>query len=135
MKNTTTVDAIVKALEDARASKKRISAWENGVYEYAFDMLDNLDSDILGYFPTSPKSIESVLLNGASNWSAYSWGGCAYIYDSDIAEMLCTPSELRKTRNGERRPNSREDWLDVQARALFQACSKIKRAARVAATC
>ena len=51
------------------------------------------------------------------------------IYDSDIAERLCTPSELKKTRNGERKPNSREEWLDVQARALRQAFSRIYTAA------
>ena len=51
------------------------------------------------------------------------------IYDGDIAERLCCPSELKKTRNGERRPNSREEWLDVQARALRQASYMVRRAA------
>lgn len=49
------------------------------------------------------------------------------IYDSDIAERLCNPSELKKTRNGERRPNGREEWLDTQARALFQAANRVCR--------
>lgn len=40
---------------------------------------------------------------------------------------LCTPSELRRTHNGERRPNSREEWLDTQARALYQAARRVKR--------
>ena len=71
--------------------------------------------------------MKAQLLNGASDWSQYSWGGCSLIYDGDIAERLCTPSELKKTRNGERRPNSREDWLDVQARALYQASNSITR--------
>lgn len=55
-------------------------------------------------------------------------GGCGLIYDRDIAETLCTPSELRKTKNGERNPNSREQWLDVQARAAFQGWLMIKSA-------
>lgn len=38
--------------------------------------------------------------------------------------------ENRKDRNGERRPNSQEEWLDTQARALFQAANRIIRATR-----
>lgn len=72
------------------------------------------------------KIVEKALLNGADDWNAYSWGGCALCYDGDIAERLCSPSELKKTRNGERRPNSREEWLDVQARALYQAARRVK---------
>ena len=71
-------------------------------------------------------------LNGARNWSDYSWGGSAFVYDRDIAAALCTPSELRRTRNGERRPNSREEWLDVQARALHQAFRRMYGAIRAA---
>ena len=66
-----------------------------------------------------------TLLNGAENWRAYSYGGCALIYDADIAERLCAPSEYAKKRQGERAPNSRETWLDVQARALGQAATLI----------
>ena len=69
----------------------------------------------------------AALLNGAKDWSQYSWGGCSLIYDPDIASRLCCPSELKKTRNGERRPNSREEWLDVQARALYQAANRVYR--------
>jgi hypothetical protein len=39
--------------------------------------------------------------------------------------MFCTPSELKKTHNGERKPNKNEEWLDVQARALNQAAKMI----------
>jgi len=69
-----------------------------------------------------------LMLNGAQNWYQYSWGGCSLIYDRDIAERLCTPSELKRTKNGERRPNQNEEWLDVQARALRQAARKIEAA-------
>lgn len=80
----------------------------------------------------SSAMIEKALLNGADSWNSYSWGGCGLIYDYDIARHYCTPSELRKTRDGERRPNSREEWLDVQARALFQASNRVKRAIKQA---
>lgn len=81
----------------------------------------------------TPADFSRALLNGASDWSAYSWGGCSLIYNGDIAARLCAarlccPSELKKTREGERRPNSREEWLDVQARALSQAARVVRMA-------
>ena len=71
----------------------------------------------------------AAMLNGARDWNEYSCGGCSAIYDEHIARRLCTPSELRRTYYGNRRPNNRETWLDVQARALFQAAANIRRAA------
>jgi hypothetical protein len=92
-------------------------------------MLNNLLETGANEFHGSPAD-RKALLNGADNWNESSWGGCYEIYNSDIAERLCTPSELKKTRQGERRPNSREEWLDVQARALHQAERLILRLAR-----
>ena len=119
--------------------KKPRSAWDRGVMRYAVELLDELDNAINGgWFDAedlaAPKLLARQLLNGASDWSQYSWGGCSLIYDSDIAERCCCPSELKKTRNGERRPNAREDWLDVQARALRQAANRITCAAKVLAS-
>ena len=87
--------------------------------EYAIEMLEDISDDV------TEKNIKKALLNGAQDWNEYSFAGCALIYNRDIAERLCTPSELRKTQGGKRRPNSRETWLDVQARALYQACQMI----------
>ena len=56
-------------------------------------------------------------------------GRFALIYNGDIAKLLCSPSELKRTRNGERRPNNREEWLDTQARALAQAAKRLIDAA------
>lgn len=114
-------------------SKKTRSAWDRGVNAYALEMLEELAFNVEHGYTTADdlcncKMIRKALLNGAEDWQQYSWGGCSLIYDSDIAERLCCPSELRKTRNGERRPNSREEWLDVQARALYQACNRIVKA-------
>ena len=102
------------------------SAWDRGVTAYALDLLET-------FADTSAAELDrSALLNGASSWTEYSYGGCALIYDSDIAERLCTPSELKRKRGGELAPNSRELWLDVQARALNQACGRLLRAYRSA---
>lgn len=123
-----TVEQIYKSIE----AEPQRSAWNRGVTAYALELLEELQEAISGgYFSAddlkAPKLLKAQLLNGASDWSQYSWGGCSLIYDGDIAERLCTPSELKKTRNGERRPNSREEWLDVQARALYQASNRITR--------
>lgn len=124
----------IEAIRNEILSRSDRSAWGRGVKTYALDLLESLDEAIAGgYFSVedidAPKLLEKAMLNGAGTWSEYSWGGCALIYDSDIAERLCNPSELKKTRNGERRPNCREEWLDTQARALFQASHRIKAAA------
>lgn len=99
------------------------SAWNKGVNDYAIYLIDNLEADEI---PSNKKELETLLLNGAKDWQEYSQGGCALVYDGDIAEALCTPSELKATRNGERNPNKNETWLDVQARALYQAFRIIK---------
>lgn len=108
----------IKELREQIASKKCRSAWGRGVKEYALDLVDYLDAE--GEFFGSPAD-RKELLNGADSWQQYSDGGCALVYDEDIAERVCSPSELRKTNYGRRNPNARESWLDVQARALFQA--------------
>ncbi len=124
----TNIEKLYQSIE----SEKQRSAWDKGVTQYALEMVEQLGKQINGgYFEeldlTESKKVRAALLNGAADWSQYSWGGSALIYNGDIAERLCSPSELKKTRNGERRPNSREEWLDTQARALFQAANRVCR--------
>ena len=109
-----------------RTNQKRIeatparSAWARGVRNAAINLLDNLDG---------LEITEANLLNGAQSWIEYSEGGCGLIYDADIAEAYCNPSELKLCKGGERAPNARESWLDLQARALYQAsCLILKNA-------
>lgn len=113
----------LQQLTAAVENLKPVSAWDKGVKAYALDLLEDLESalDYDGDILTNANLLVKALLNGASDWSQYSWGGAAMIYDKDIAKRLCTPSELKKTRNGETNPNKTEQWLDVQARALYQA--------------
>lgn len=93
------------------------------MYDYALMLLDSR-SDLEDFHTNG---LKEELLNGVSDWHEYSWGGCALIYEGDIAEALCTPSELKRRDYGRLRPNSREEWLDVQARALYQAYNSIVR--------
>lgn len=116
----------INASKNAIEARKTRSAWDKGVTLYALELLDNI-RDLPA--ADSRQEIKTALLNGASDWREYSWGGCSLIYNGDIAERLCSPSELKRTRGGDRRPNSREEWLDVQARALYQAFRLICRAA------
>lgn len=111
---------LLKAL---RGEKPARSAWGRGVQAAAVDLVE--DAGDVDDLPTARTTLESILLNGARDWRQYSWGGCALCYNEDIALRYCTPSELKRTRNGGRRPNSREEWLDVQARALGQAARHI----------
>lgn len=119
---------ILAALE----ARKDRSAWNKGVTAYAIDLLDQYQerARFEGREAASRKELEEWLLNGASTWGEYSWGGSALIYNGDVARRLCNPSELKRTRNGERRPNNREEWLDTQARALAQAAKRLIDAAR-----
>lgn len=116
------IETIKKALEN----RNDRSAWDKGVTGYALELLNGLDCETY----KNKEELKKALLNGADSWEAYSWGGCSEVYNKDIAARLCTPSELKKSRNGERRPNSREEWLDTQARALFQAYNRIIKAAK-----
>lgn len=129
---------LIRAEVEAEAPR---SAWGRGVKEYALELVEHLAEAVEGgYFDPSdiaaPRLVARELLNGAGDWSQYSWGGCSLIYNEDIARRLCCPSELKKTRNGQRKPNAREEWLDTQARALYQAAELVKAtAARVAEWC
>ena len=122
-------------IRDRIEARKASNAWEKGVTAYAVDMLDEvrqgirdgwIDADVF----ESTKLTERALLNGAADWKQYAWGGCGLVYNEDIARALCSPSELKRTDNGRKNPNSREQWPDVEARARFQAARLILEAAR-----
>jgi hypothetical protein len=102
-------------------SIKSRSAWGRGIQSYALELVESAEIEL------TAENVKAELLNGAQDWKQYSFGGCADIYDADIAERLCSPSELKKKKGGDLQPNSRETWLDVQARALFQAFNLIRR--------
>lgn len=104
------------------------SAWDKGVKWYALYLIAELEDSTKVVPPRS--EIEAAMLNGARDWRQYSDGGCALVCNMEIARLLCSPSELRKStrRDGSisDKANCVETWLDVQARALYQACRLIK---------
>ena len=102
------------------------SAWERGVRQYAVELIEGLSYLTADEWDGSWQMRLRLLLNGAADWHQYSYGGCSLIYDAEIAERLCPPSELARSRDGDRPPNSCETWLDCQARALHQAAELIR---------
>jgi hypothetical protein len=125
-----------KRIEDIRKeivgfSTKSKGAWDRGVRGYAEELFVGYVEETLkitDFNVRIGKIAEKDLLNGALNWREYSWGGCAEIYDSDICERLCNPTEIKRTKSGELPPNKTEQWLDVQTRALQQAARLVLNA-------
>lgn len=121
----------LQTLREKLENHKTRSYWATGVKEYAAEILDTLENveeweqmNKGEYEYTGSKQNHVDALNGAKDWQQYSRGGYSLVYNGDIARTLCTPSELKKLtykEGGIREPNSREDWIDVQARALYQA--------------
>ena len=112
-------EEILKGLK--RRSFNR-SAWDRAINIYACEILDDID-DIENI--SNVAELKEATLNGAKDFKEYSYGGCSLICDEDIARRCCTPSEFKRTKEGQWNPNRRENWLDVQARALYQAYCRI----------
>ena len=108
------------------------SAWNKAVTMYALDLLEDIQwsANDVERLPIDGAELERWALNGASCWEQYSNDGCSLCYNADIAARVCTPSKLKRTDGGMNAPNSRETWLDVQARALYQACNRIRTICR-----
>ena len=125
----TTLADTIRAELNARHDR---STWDKAVTLYALDLLEDVQAgaDNMERLPLDGTELEQWALNGASCWEQYSNGGCSLCYNADIAARVCTPSELKRTDGGMNNPNSRETWLDVQARALYQACNRIRTICR-----
>lgn len=119
---------IIKNLEEQTKNLKGRSAWNKGIINsYIPELIENLKEHTkYNNEQITIQNLKTICLNGAENFSQYSWGGCSLCYNDDICETLCSPSEQKRTNYGNWRPNKNEDWLDVQARAIYQAFCKIK---------
>lgn len=111
-KGMITMKASDVKLEILASCNWECSAWNRGVLMYACEILD-----AIGNKEVTKKN----LLNGAKDWNEYSYSGSSLVYDVDICRRLCTPSEVKRTKDGEKHLNKRENWKDVQTRALYQA--------------
>lgn len=147
--NTIYYAILIAVLNTLKNQKPARSKWERAVIEDAEEMISEAIENLKDTPEEAPQDLTQLtaeLLNvGMSTLKMWggddgyngirdlyqcahesSWGGSHLCYDYDIARHYCTPSELRRTRDGARRPNAREEWLDVQARAIYQALCKIR---------
>ena len=126
MTNTTKTPKTYFEIRSIIMQEKARSAWKRGVNDIAVNILCGIieDSDVdeaqhFNRVDDFSKHFYGVSLREAVD------GGCFLVYDYDIARNFCTPSELKRTKNGERNPNSRETWLDVMYRGAYQAIRHI----------
>jgi hypothetical protein len=121
----------IQAVANEVNNTKTRSAWDRGVKAYALEMLESFE-DWRRWNEENGESVpeldERTALNGAQDWRVWAYGGCGLCYDAYIAERLCTPSELKKLRGGERVPSGAETWCDIEARAAWQAWRMIAEA-------
>lgn len=85
---------------------KTRSAWAKGVKVYAKMHLENF-----AYFCSYDEDVEfneETILNGAYSWQHWSESGLGLCDNQQIAETLCTPTELKLTKNGMKEPNKKE---------------------------
>ena len=118
----------IQELRTAVENVKVRSAWMNGVKQYALELIDSVAENYGDDVLTDRAKLKAAMLNGAKDWKQYSNGGCSLCYDGDIAERLCTKSELKSLirKDGSyRNPNGGENWLECQARALCQAANMV----------
>jgi hypothetical protein len=141
------VEINLNSLISELTKEKARSYWSRAVKSDAIDMIERVLSDsdnvVNGVFSGSLSEFLASCVNHVgivtdkieSVYSCMpyikeaSHGGNWLIYNDDIAEHYCTPSELKKVthKDGTIRDhaNTREDWLDVQARAHYQALRRI----------
>lgn len=128
--------ATIKELRKKLEKHKATSAWDKGIKVYADLMLDNLVDNGASTWSGKVEDLHTADWGWAhqrnprrhemDDWREESYGGSWLIYNEDIAKTLTSPSKFKKTDNGAKRPNPREEWLDVQARALYQAAKLLQ---------
>lgn len=130
-KNTASWQQLIDAIDSSPAR----GAWTRGVKEYALELVKERNEEGANFESMSdPAKRKALLLNGARSWKEYSEGGCSLVYDGDIVQRLMPPSEQKRLRyreGGWKDPDSSGGtWLEVQARALYQAEMLINRTMR-----
>lgn len=106
------------------------SAFDKASKSFALDLLDKYD-ELCDWCDSEGKECPpfclDTALNGARDWKEYCYGGNGLIYDTDIAEALCTPDTLKRVKNGTIPPNSRDTWMDLQVRVYYRTWNLISR--------
>lgn len=118
------------------ATERKRGQWNKTTAYYADFLLDSY-IEICKWHADQNEAIPAmslkIVLNGASCWHQYSYGGCALVYDGDIAKVVFTPAQFAKWEQG--RKATAEPLLDIQARALAAGWRVLESAQRYAAMC
>ena len=122
MTNTNKTSKTYSEIYNLLTQEKPRSAWARGVNNIAMNIVNEIlvehDGNDAPHFYRVDDFSEHFY--GVSLREAVD-GACFLAYDYEIAENFYTPSELKRVKNGERNPNSRETWLDVMYRGAYQA--------------
>lgn len=97
--------------------KKRMPKFKRAILDYCYLLLDDFEDEE----EFEEGSLEKKLLGGAENWHDYSYSGFAYSYNSRIAEIICTPSQLKKYDYGKKCPKKFGEWCAAQEYYLILA--------------
>lgn len=120
------IEQLKNKLEEEQKHAKGI--YQKAICQYAFELVDNIADNYI----TTPEelghlenitNLKERALNGATNWSQYSWSGCSLCYNYDILERLFCKSIVKKYENADSVRG--RHLLDYQAAALSRAFSKI----------
>ena len=133
---------VIETIKEELKKYRDVSAWDKGVSVYAEEIMETVEEKVeeVGHEPGGLKELTDFMLNGAKavrhehyeylrdDWNNASYGGFFLVYNYDIARRLCTPSEFKRFKQGDLNPNRRENWFDVQGKALYQAGDRIIKA-------
>lgn len=119
-------------IELAFNQERSYTNWTRAVCQYAMEMLESFEEN--NGFDVE-KLNEKSLLRGARDWQQYSNCGFSLVGNSEIAERLCSPTQLYIYERGMKAPvgmktlqgtaHSDSSWIDVQAVALKQAAEMV----------
>lgn len=117
-------------------TERKRGQWNKATAYYADLLLDSYIEICKWYADRNeviPALSLDIVLSGTSGWRQYSYGGCALVYDGDIAKVVFTPAQFAKWEQG--RKVTAEPLLDIQARALAAGWRVLKSAQRYANMC
>lgn len=117
------IDVKKLVAEAEKMSRTERSYWNRGVAslirDYGDEVLGEHDGEII-----SARDFYKLWNCGAETLRDAVYDGSFDIWKYDIAKRLCTPSKFKKSNEGMRRPNKRQDWIDVELIAVQQAMYK-----------
>ena len=111
---------IIQTLEEWK--KHTSTKLDKAILDDAIALLDNLK--YTSYQINTLKDVRKALLNGARDWNQYSYGGCALVYNYDIAKHYLSEDkqqDFKFKRGPEKGCWNGIKLLDFQATCLREA--------------